>query len=67
MQTQSLEQEMRDISVAYHLCEARRKLALCDDNALDDLESAFNARARAFQRHMAASGISVRAVLEASL
>lgn len=48
--TQSLEQEMRDLSIAYHVCEARRKLAIYDDNALDDLESAFNARARAFQR-----------------
>lgn len=65
--TQSLEQMMRDLSVAYHVCETRRSLRLDDDNVLDDLECAFNARAREFKSVMQKAGISTRALLEATL
>lgn len=64
--TQSLEQMMRDLSVAYHLCEERRRLRLDDDNVLDDLEWAFNARAREFQNAVIKAGGSPKAIMEAT-
>lgn len=64
--TQSLEQEMRDLSVAFHICEARRQLGRGDDDILTDLESDFNARARRLKAHLARAGISILAVREAA-
>tara|TARA_Y100000114_G_scaffold153717_2_gene174282 strand:- start:35455 stop:35655 length:201 start_codon:yes stop_codon:yes gene_type:complete len=63
-QSQSLEQEMRDLSEAYAIRQQIHRSGTID---AQDIDADWDARTRAFQRHLAARRINIRAVLEASL
>ncbi|MFD1104076.1 hypothetical protein [Sphingobium olei] len=63
--TQSLEQMMRDLSVAYHVREQHRLLG--EDFIQQDLDADWDARTREWKALLHDGRISIRAILEASL
>lgn len=62
--TQSLEQMMRDLSIAYAAREVAHRTGRIDDT--QDIDAAFDARAREFQRVIQRAGVNPRAIMEAA-